>query len=81
MAFVITDECIACGVCEPECPNSAITEGDPLYVVDPDLCSECVPTHDTQQCAEVCPVDCCVTDPERQESQDELQAKYDNIQA
>lgn len=79
MALLINDECIACGVCEPECPNSAISEGDPLYVIDPELCTECVGAHDTPQCAEVCPVDACVADPDYRETHDELEAKYENI--
>ena len=74
MAFVITDECIACGVCVPECPNNAISEGD-LYVIDPSLCTECYGYFDTQQCASVCPVDCCIPDDNHKESKDELKAK------
>ena len=63
MATVITEECINCGACEPECPNSAITQGDDIYVINPDLCTECVGFHDEEACAAVCPVDCCVPDP------------------
>ncbi len=63
MATMITEECINCGVCEPECPNEAISEGEDIFVIDPQLCSECVGFHETEQCAEVCPVDCCVPDP------------------
>ena len=74
MAFIITDECIACGVCIPECPNNAITEGD-LYIIDPNLCTECYGYFDTQQCASVCPVDCCIPDENRKESKDELKQK------
>ncbi len=74
MAFVITDECIACGVCIPECPNNAISEGD-LYVIDPSLCTECYGYFDTQQCASVCPVDCCIPDDNHKESKDELKDK------
>ena len=74
MAFVITDECIACGVCIPECPNNAISEGD-IYVIDPSLCTECYGYFDTQQCASVCPVDCCIPDDNHKESKDELKAK------
>ena len=58
MALKITDECINCGACEPECPVEAITEGDEYYVIDPDLCVECEGYFDTSQCVEVCPVDC-----------------------
>ena len=61
---MITDECILCGACEPECPNEAITEGEEIYVIDPEKCTECVGFFDEPQCALVCPVDCCVPDPD-----------------
>lgn len=111
MAIMITDECINCGACEPECPNNAIYEGgaewrysdgtslagmittldgeelmaddskepkdmDVYYIVT-DKCTECVGFHDEPQCAAVCPVDCCVDDPDYRESEDELLAKKD----
>jgi ferredoxin len=111
MAIMITDECINCGACEPECPNNAIYEGgaewkysdgttlkglittlngdsieadhsfepkdmDVYYIVT-DKCTECVGFHDEPQCAAVCPVDCCIDDPEYRESEDELLAKKD----
>ncbi len=63
MATMITEECINCGACEPECPNEAISEGDDIYVIDPARCTECVGYFDEEQCAAVCPVDCCVPDP------------------
>ena len=69
MATHITDECINCGACEPECTNSAITEGDDIYVIDPDLCTECVGFYDQEACQAVCPVECCLPDPERRESE------------
>jgi ferredoxin len=69
MATMITSECINCGACEPECPNEAITQQDDLYVIDPVLCTECVGFHDYEACAAVCPVDCCVTDPNNVESE------------
>ena len=69
MATMITSECINCGACEPECPNEAITQQDDLYVIDPVLCTECVGFHDYEACAAVCPVDCCVTDPNNLESE------------
>lgn len=72
MATIITDECISCGVCEPECPNEAISEGDEIYVIDPNLCTECVGFHDEEQCAAVCPVDCCIPDPDNLETEDVL---------
>lgn len=109
MAIMITDECINCGACEPECPNNAIYEGgidwafndgtkvsgtfttidgrevsaeernapvaDDVYYIVPDKCTECVGFHEEPQCAAVCPVDCCVDDPERRESQETLLAR------
>ncbi|OGD28190.1 MAG: ferredoxin [Candidatus Aminicenantes bacterium RBG_13_63_10] len=79
MAIKITEECINCGACEPECPNQAITAGDAVYVVDPAKCTECVGHFDTQQCAAVCPVDCCKPDPDHQETKDQLMAKYKKL--
>jgi ferredoxin len=79
MAYKITDECISCGACEPECPNNAIKEGDTIFVIDPNKCTECVGAHDTQQCAEVCPVDAPQPDPDHKESHDELLAKYKKL--
>ena len=75
MATTITSECINCGACEPECPNNAISQGDPIYVIDPLLCTECVGFHDFEACAAVCPVDCCVTDPNNIESEEALLAR------
>ncbi len=106
MAIIITDECINCGACEPECPNTAIYEGgvewkmsegtslagdytlengkivsvndeqspvdDEIYFIVPDKCTECVGFHEEPQCAAVCPVDCCVPDPDREESEEIL---------
>ncbi len=114
MAIIITDECINCGACEPECPNNAIYEGgaewrfsdgtslqglvkgtnsgmevdatadnepvsmDVYYIVT-DKCTECVGFHDEPQCAAVCPVDCCVDDPDYRESEESLMAKKDAL--
>jgi len=64
VAYMITEECILCGACEPECPNEAITEGEEVYVIDPEKCKECVGYFDESQCALVCPVDCRVPDPD-----------------
>ncbi len=75
MAYKITEECINCGACEPECPNLAVSAGDELFEIDPDKCTECVPVYDESQCAAVCPVDACVPDPEHKESLDELESK------
>ena len=76
MALMITSACINCDVCEPECPNGAISQGEEIYVIDPALCTECVGHYDTPQCMEVCPVDCINKDPEHVESKDSLYQKY-----
>ena len=107
MAIMITDECINCGACEPECPNTAIYEGgmewtwaggtdltevvvggenvdpdedqdpisDDLYYIVPGKCTECTGFHEEPQCAAVCPVDCCVPDPDHEETEEELLKK------
>ncbi|HCF59387.1 MAG TPA: 4Fe-4S ferredoxin [Myxococcales bacterium] len=75
MATMITDVCISCGACEPECPNAAISQGDSIYVIDPKLCNECVGFHDELACAAVCPVDACVPDPSQVETEAQLLAK------
>lgn len=72
MATYITEACIDCGACEPECPNDAIRPGKGIYVIDPDLCTECVGFHDEEQCQAVCPVECCLPDPERPETEEVL---------
>jgi ferredoxin len=79
MAFYITDECINCDVCEPECPNGAITQGEEIYVIEPSLCTECVGHYETSQCVEVCPVDCIPKDPNYVESQEKLLEKYSRL--
>lgn len=79
MATMITEECINCGACEPECPNEAISEGDDIYVIDPNLCTECVGFHDYEACQAVCPVECCVPDPNNVESEEQLLAKARRI--
>lgn len=76
MALLITDECINCDVCEPECPNDAISQGEEIYEIDSELCTECVGHYDVPQCVEVCPVDCIITNPELIETKDQLQKKY-----
>ena len=68
MATIITDECINCGACEPECPNGAISEGDETFVIDPALCTECVGFHGDEACQTVCPVECCIPDEDRRET-------------
>jgi len=81
MALIITDECINCDVCEPECPNRAISQGEEIYEIDSDLCTECVGHYDTPQCVEVCPVSCIVTDPDVIEDHEQLMGKYHALMA
>ncbi|HEY1990964.1 MAG TPA: YfhL family 4Fe-4S dicluster ferredoxin [Gammaproteobacteria bacterium] len=81
MALKIIDTCINCDVCEPECPNGAISQGPEIYVIDPKLCTECVGHFDKPQCQQVCPVDCIPLDPDHAETQEELMAKYQNLTA
>ena len=81
MALLITDQCINCDVCEPECPNSAISEGEAYYIIDPARCTECVGHFDRPQCVDLCPVDCILPDPKRHEGPAELQAKYRRLVA
>lgn len=80
MALKITDECINCDVCEPECPNEAISQGEEYYVIDPNRCTECVGHFDEPQCQQVCPVSCIPQDPAHHESKDDLLAKYHLLQ-
>lgn len=75
MSTLITAECINCGACEPECPNDAITEGADIYVIDASLCTECVGFHEKEACQAVCPVECCVPDPQNRESEEVLLAR------
>ncbi len=79
MSLLINDECINCDVCEPECPNSAITQGDEIYEIDPNLCTECVGHFSEPTCIEVCPVDCILVDPDNVESKETLQLKYEKL--
>ncbi len=81
MSLIITDECINCDVCEPECPNDAISQGETIYVIDPKKCTECVGHYDTPQCVEVCPVDCIPKDEAHVETPAQLQAKYEALMA
>ena len=79
MAYTITDECISCGACEPECPNDAITEGETIYEIDAAKCTECIGSFDSSKCAEICPVDCCVADPDQVEDRDALLGKWKTL--
>ncbi len=81
MALLINSDCINCDVCVPECPNEAIAQGDDIYVIDPERCTECVGHFDESQCVAVCPVDAIVPNPERVESRQVLEAKFDRLQA
>lgn len=79
MAYKITEDCISCGACEAECGNEAITEGDVISIIDPAKCTECIGNADSPQCAEVCPVDACVPDPDHKETKEELLAKWQKL--
>ena len=101
MAIIITDDCINCGACEPECPNNAIYESDvdwsmsegtslkdderhspvseEFYFIVPNKCTECKGFHDEPQCAAVCPVDCCLPDPDRVESEEKLLVRKEEL--
>ena len=79
MALMITDECINCDVCEPECPNDAIYQGEEIYEINADLCTECVGHFETSQCVEVCPVECIPINPHRVESREDLLLKYEKL--
>jgi len=79
MALIITDECISCGACEEECPNEAISEGDEFSVIDPKKCTECKGFFDEPQCVEVCPVDAIEPDPDNEETEEELLAKFKKL--
>lgn len=82
MAMLINEECINCGSCEPDCPNTAITQGSSIYVIEAEKCTECVGAHDTPKCIELCPVDgCIIPDPAHQESREEMQARYERLHA
>lgn len=76
MALKITDECINCDVCLPACPNEAITQGEFIYEIHHQRCTECVGHFDVPQCVAVCPVACIIGDPQHQETQDQLLDKY-----
>jgi len=81
MALKITDHCINCDVCEPECPNGAISMGPDIYVIDPAKCTECVGHFERPQCVEVCPVDCIPLDPDHVETREALTLKYQRLTA
>ena len=79
MALMITTQCVNCAACEPECPNGAISAGDPVFVIDPDKCTECVGYFEESQCIDACPVECIVPNPERVETREQLQHKHERM--
>ena len=79
MAYMITEDCISCGACEPECPVGAIAEGDERFVISPNICVECVGYYDKSRCTEVCPVDACIPDPDHKETKEQLLAKKEKV--
>ncbi len=79
MALIITDECINCDVCEPECPNDAIYQGEEIYEIHVQLCTECIGHFDESQCVVVCPVDCIIVDADNTETEDQLRLKYTGL--
>jgi len=81
MALMINDACVNCAVCEPECPNGAISAGDSIFVIDPDKCTECVGYFAESQCLDVCPVECIVPNPQRPETRGQLQRKFEQLLA
>jgi ferredoxin len=79
MAYKITDDCISCGACEPECLNNAISEGETIYVIDPDKCTECAGYFESSKCVEICPVDACELDPDHEETHEQLLEKWHRL--
>jgi ferredoxin len=79
MALYIEDACINCDMCEPQCPNEAISLGEEFYEINPNLCTECVGHYEKNQCVLVCPIDCIKLDPTQVESQDELLVKFSKL--
>jgi len=79
MALMITDACINCGACEPECPNEAISQGAEYFEIDPEKCTECIGFYDEPQCIAVCPVDCIVPNPDYKETKEELLEKFKKL--
>ena len=79
MALCITDECINCDVCEPVCPNNAIFQGDSIFEIRPDFCTECVGHFSEPQCVAICPVNCIILDPLYSETKDVLLSKYEHL--
>jgi ferredoxin len=76
MAYFISEDCISCTACEPECPNQAIKEGESIFIINSDRCTECVGSSKSSRCAEVCPVDACHSHPKHVETKEQLLAKW-----
>ncbi len=76
MAYKITDDCISCGACEPECPNQAIKEGESIFIINPVRCTECIGAYSASRCAAVCPVDACHPDERYTEGKQQLLEKW-----
>ncbi|MDG6881994.1 YfhL family 4Fe-4S dicluster ferredoxin [Phocoenobacter uteri] len=77
MALLITSKCTNCDMCEPECPNQAISMGDEIYVIDPVLCTECVGHYEKPTCQKVCPISNCIKkDPDNEETQEQLWERF-----
>ena len=76
MALKILDSCINCDMCDPECPNQAISLGESVYEIDPELCTECIGHYDNPTCVSVCPINCIIVDPEHTETTEELAEKF-----
>lgn len=82
MSMLVTETCINCGNCEPDCPNKAISQGDNIYVIDWEHCTECVGALDTPSCVQLCPIgDCITVDPAHVESREVLLARYEQLHA
>lgn len=79
MSYKITSDCNNCGACEPECPNTAISQGDDFFVINAASCTECVGFHNQPQCSAVCPVDACIQDPEKVETEEALLARVKTL--
>ncbi len=79
MALKITDQCINCDMCLPECPNDAIFEGKKIYEIAVDKCTECVGFYERQTCVDVCPIDCIIQDPEHLETKEQLLNRFNSL--
>ena len=76
MSLLITDQCINCDMCVPECPNQSIFEGEKFYEIDAERCTECVGFYERQTCVDVCPIDCIIPNPAHIESKEQLMNRF-----